>query len=182
MNLQELLTDRKAAIIEKWFEAVLETYPEDSSRFLEKQRDPFRNPVGHTMRRGIEGVFGELLGDLDYGRVSAFLDEIIRIRAVQDFTPSQAVSFILLLKGVIREELLKNGEKAPWDELPALESKIDRLLLFSFDIFVGCREKIYEIKANELRRMTFRLLQRANVVDEDKSSETGTSSGNNDNA
>jgi RsbT co-antagonist protein rsbRD N-terminal domain len=177
MKIEKLLSEQKSAIIKKWFDAVVKTYPEDSSGFLGKQKDPFTNPVGHTIRHGIEGIFDELLGDLDYERVSPFLDEIIRVRAVQDFTPSQAVSFIFSLKRVIRDELLKRREGIPWDELPALESRIDRLALFSFDIFVACREKLYEIKANELRNMTFRLLQRVNVMDE----ESGSSSVNNDN-
>jgi RsbT co-antagonist protein rsbRD N-terminal domain len=182
MKLQKLLSEEKAAIIKKWFDAVLETYPEDTSRFMGKKGNPFANPVGHTIRRGIEGVFDELLGDLDYERVSPFLDEIIRIRAVQDFTPSQAISFIFSLKSLIREELRKSRPEVPWEELLELESKIDKLALFSFDIFVACREKLYEIKANELRNMTFRLLQKVNVSDEDQGGEPDSSSGNNDNA
>jgi hypothetical protein len=66
--------------------------------------------------------------------------------------------------------------------LLALESRIDSLALFSFDIFVACREKLYDIKANELRNMTFRLLQKVNVSDEDEGKEPGSSSCNNDNA
>jgi hypothetical protein len=182
MKLQKLLSEEKAAIIKKWFDAVLETYPEDTSRFMGKKGNPFANPVGHNIRQGIEGVFDELLGDMDYERVSSFLDEIIRIRAVQDFTPSQAISFIFSLKSLIREELQKSRTEVPWEELLELESKIDKLALFSFDIFVACREKLYEIKANELRNMTFRLLQKVNVSDEDQGREPDSSSGNNDNA
>jgi hypothetical protein len=44
------------------------------------------------------------------------------------------------------------------------ESKIDDLALLSFDIYMKCREKIYELKSNEVRNMTFRLLQRANLI------------------
>ncbi|MEJ2697375.1 MAG: RsbRD N-terminal domain-containing protein [Candidatus Sulfobium sp.] len=182
MKLHELLSQQKAAIIKKWFDSVLRTYPEDSSRFMGKKGDPFTNPVGHTIRRGLEGVFDELLGELDYDKVSPFLDEIIRVRAVQDFTPSQAVSFIFSLKSLIREELARNRAEVSLEELLAFESKIDRLALFSFDIFVICREKLYEIKANELKNMTFRLLQRVNAMDEDKGGNPESSSGNNDNA
>ena len=181
MKLEKLLTEKKESLSKKWFDAVLATYPEDSSSFMGKQKNPFTNPVGHTLRRGIEGMLDELLGDFDYEKVSPFLDDIIRVRAVQDFTPSQAVSFIFLLKGLIREELLKSKTEVPWAELPALESKIDGLVLLSFDIFVACREKLYEIKANELRNMTFRLLQRVNVMDEDEGEKPGSSSGNNAN-
>ena len=182
MKLEDLLSEKKAAIINRWFDAVLASYPEDSSGFIVKRNDPFTNPVGYTIRRGIEGIFGGLLGGPDYEKISPFLDEIIRVRAVQDFTPSQAVFFVFQLKGVIRDELMKSGAEVPWEELRALEAEIDRLALLSFDIFVACREKLYEIKANELRNMTFRLLQKVNVMDEETEEKPGSSSGNSDNA
>jgi len=31
-------------------------------------------------------------------------------------------------------------------------------------VYMKCREKIYEIKANEARNMTFRLLQQAKLI------------------
>jgi len=40
------------------------------------------------------------------------------------------------------------------------------MALISFDIYMKCREKIYELKTDELRRMTYRLLQKANLVRE----------------
>lgn len=178
MNLKNLLSERKSAILKRWFEMILETYPADTSNFLKNQKNPFTNPVGHTIFQGIEELFNELLNGIDSDPDSfktPFLDNIIRIRAVQDFTPSQAIAFVLLLKKVIREELkndptlnLLQGnsgrENGIIEELLALESKIDDLALLSFDIYMKCREKIYELKANEVKNMTFRLLQRANLV------------------
>ena len=96
---------------------------------------------------------------------TAFLDGIVRIRAVQDFAPSQAVSFIFVLKGVVRGEL-KNEllENRFSEELAAFDSAVDVLALFAFDIYMKCREKIYELKAKEATNMTFRLLQQARII------------------
>jgi hypothetical protein len=165
MTLETFLSEKKPALLEKWFNLILATYPADTSSFLKNQKDRFTNPVGHTIYQGIEKILDELVQGVDLGRISPFLDNILRVRAVQDFTPSQAVAFIFSLKNVIREETKgeKNLTVSP-DELYKLDSRIDALALASFDIFMKCREKLYDIKANELRNMTFRLVQRANAL------------------
>ena len=165
INLKDLLLEKKSTILKRWFNMILETYPSDTSNFLKKQKNCFANPVGYNISQGINGIFDELLNEADTDKVSPFLDNIIRIKAVQDFSPSQAMSFIFLLKKAIRESLgNKIHETHISKELLLFESKIDNLALLSFDIYIKCRERIYEIKADEVRRMTFRLLQRANLI------------------
>ena len=93
MRIENLLEQRKAAIVKKWFDRVIQTYPADTSKFLKNHKDPFANPVGQTVLRGLEALFDTLLKEPDTDTISSFLDPIIRIRAVQDFTPSKAVSF-----------------------------------------------------------------------------------------
>jgi hypothetical protein len=165
MTLETFLSEKKPAVLEKWFNLILATYPADTSSFLRNQKDRFTNPVGHTIYQGIEKILEEVEKGVDLDRVSPFLDNILRVRAVQDFTPSQAVAFIFSLKDLIREELAGDKNLAlSYDELHKLDSRIDSLALASFDIFMKCREKLYEIRANELRNMTFRLVQRANAL------------------
>jgi hypothetical protein len=167
MRLIELLSERKSVILSKWSDVILGSYPADASNFLNKQEDRFTNPVGHTILKGIEGIYDGILKDTEFDRVAPFLDDIIRVRAVQDFLPSEAVSFVISLKKIIHEEIGNDkGEAISRQELLALESRIDTLALMSFDIFMKCKEKIYEIKANEVKRMTFRLLQQANLLNE----------------
>ncbi len=69
------------------------------------------------------------------------------------------------LKKMIRDEM-KTAKANADDEILELESRIDALALIAFDIYMKCREKIYELKANEVKNMTFRLLQRANLMGE----------------
>lgn len=165
MNLENLLTHKRSTLLRKWFNMVIETYPPETALFLKRQKDRFANPVGSVIFQGLEDIFRELLQGIDYERVSIFLDNIIRIRAVQDFTPSQATSFIFLLKKVIREELEKEIRKNGLsEELLKLEYRIDELALLAFDIFVQCREKIYELKAMELNNQTYSLLKRAKLI------------------
>ncbi len=168
MELKSILLQKKSVILKRWFDMVLETYPADSVSFFKNQKDKFANPVGAAIVEGIEKIFNELLArEMNPGTVGMFLDNIIRIRAVQDFTPAEALAFIFSLKKVVREEawaeIQANGLT---EELFAFESQIDDLSLISFNIYMKCREKIYEIKANEARDSTFRLLQRANLMTE----------------
>lgn len=177
MKFKDLLLERKSSIINKWFDSIIESYPADSSNFFKKQKNRFLNPVGQTISVGIGDLFDQLLQGADPEKFFPFLNDIIKIRAVQDFSPSKAVSFIFLLKQVVREELKSEIRKNQIsDELTSFESQIDALALLSFDIYVKCRERIYEIKADETIRMTYRLLQRANLICEIEEREPDTGS------
>lgn len=166
MNLKHYLIEKKPAILKKWFDAIAETYPKDTAGFLKKQKAQFTNPVGYTMADGTEKLFDVLLQGMIPDTVSSFLDSMIRIRAIQDFAPSEALAFILQLKKVVRQELGNDIVLQPGmnEELAAFDSAVNDLALFSFDIYMKCREKIYELKANEARSMTFRLLQQARLI------------------
>jgi hypothetical protein len=167
--------EKKEELLASWFDRILDTYPAETAKFLKSQKDRFANPVGQAIRGGIEEIFQELLHGGDIGKLSGFLDNIIRVRAIQEFTASRAVGFIFFLKSVVREAV-KDRPLTPelFEELSALDSQIDSLALIAFDIFMQCREKLYDIKANEMKNMTYRLLQRANMVSEVKDAEKET--------
>ena len=166
MNLKEILQDKRPAIVKKWFETVLDTYHEDARGPMRRQAAQFTNPVGFNISQGTEGLFDALLQGMLPDTVSTFLDSIIRIRAIQDFSPSQALAFIFQLKKIIRAELGKDQiqDRRIAEELTAFDAVIDELALFAFDIYMKCRESIYDIKAKEARNMTFRLLQKAQLI------------------
>ena len=167
MTLGDFLSQKRQAILTLWFDTIVETYPPETAKFLRSQKSQFANPVGSTILRGIEGVFDALIEGGEPQKISPFLDNIIRIRAVQDFTASQAVSFIFSLKTTIRDSLgAEIAEQGLTEDLVLLESRIDDLALMTFDIYMKCREKIYDLKANEARKMTFRLIERMNRLDE----------------
>jgi hypothetical protein len=167
MSLNSLLAQRKTAIVKKWFAATIETYPPDTAKFLKSQKDPFANPVGKTISKGLEGLLNEFLKEMDYEIIISFLDPIIRIRAIQNFSPAQAISFIFLLKKAIRENIKKEvSEEQLFNELLLLESKIDQLAMIAFNLYMQCKEKIYDLKANEMRNTTYKAFKRAGLVRE----------------
>ena len=149
MGLNEALAARRGVVLERWFQAVLATYPAETARFLAGGADPFANPVGHTVREGLGRLYDRFVADVPASELSAAIDGIVRIRAVQEFTPSAAVGFVYTLKGILREELAD----AALDPvgLATLESGVDRLALVAFDVYMQCREKIFEIRVREIR-------------------------------
>jgi len=176
MQVSKLLKQEQDAILNQWFRMILETYnPETASRLL-KEKNQFSNPVGHTLRQGLEGVYGELAGELHPERMRTYLDLIIRIRAVQEFSPAQAIAFVFLLKNIIREK----SKKEAWtnlisqDDLLEFEQKVDETALLAFNVYSDCREKLYELRVNEVKNRSFRLLQRANLLAEIPESEEGS--------
>ena len=165
MKLKDLLEAKRSVITKKWFDAIMETYPTDTTGFLKKQKDVFANPVGHVISQGTERILEVLIEGKEFAESLTFLDDIIRVRAVQDFTPSKAMNFIFLLKRVLREEAEEEiRQNQIYGELLRFESKIDDLALFAFDIYAKCREQLNQLKIDELKRMTFTLLKKANLM------------------
>lgn len=165
MTLEKQLSEKRSRIIKRWLALTLETYPEDTQRFLKKRKDRFANPVGTTLSDEIEKLYDAFIHSADVETVSPILENIIKIRAIQDFTPSQAVAFVFLLKGVIRSEMDQEiRDRLTTKEWFELESRIDTLALLAFDVYGKCREVIFQIRTNEVKNHVSRLLQRAGLV------------------
>ncbi|MHC1744236.1 MAG: RsbRD N-terminal domain-containing protein [Syntrophobacteraceae bacterium] len=168
MGLLEFLEERRSVIVKRWFHLIADTYPPQTAEMLKKQTNQFTNPVGYALRHGTEGLYGELLRGVEPEKTTGFLDKIIRIRAIQDFTPAQAVGFVFLLKRIIREEVQHKDwkDRISTDDLLELESHIDNMVLLGLNVYAQCREKLYEVRLTEVKNRTFRLLQLANLTAE----------------
>ena len=164
-RIEEILPGKKADIVKKCFNLTVEAYPPETASLLKRERDRFLNPVGFTIRSEIENIFDEVVGAMDAERLFASLENVIKIRAVQNFAPSEAISFVYLLKRSIREELTSNAGCGTRERVPGvaedtlikglteLDEKIDRVALLAFDVYVQCREKIHEIKLKEAKAL-----------------------------
>ncbi len=165
MNLTQLLTEKRPVLLEKWRDRVFACYPPETAGFLRKEADRFSNPVAHRLSEGLKGIFAVLLGDLGPEAASAQLDEVLRIWAVQNFTPSQALAFVFFLKPIIREELAKElkTDAALAEELLEWESRLDGLALLGFDVYMKRREKLSDLRVEEVKARVSGLLRRAGV-------------------
>jgi hypothetical protein len=159
MHLKQILEKHKASFIKQWFQATIDTYPAQSARVLGKDSNRFDNPVGAVTHETIEDVFTLILNDFDPEALEKALDPVIRIRAVQAFSASEAVSFVFALKQ-INETLLDDGLAREFDRL------VDQIALAAFNRFMKCREEIFLLKAVESKRRIHRAFERAGLVAE----------------
>ncbi len=136
-----------------WLERVLHAYPSQGAQFLANESDPFRNPVGSTLRQAIGILLDELMLGMDRSRITVALDSIMQIRAIQGLEPSRALEFLFQLKDVLRSRLT-----GPEREL--MEGRIDEWALLAFDLYMNYRERTYQARANEARRRLFVLERR----------------------
>ncbi|MBR9979545.1 MAG: RsbRD N-terminal domain-containing protein [Desulfatitalea sp.] len=166
MGLIAQLAVKQDAIVDKWFARVIDTYPAETARFLRRQKDPFANPVGQTTFQNLATLVAMLDSDWDPEKARAALDPIMRIRAIQDFSPAQATGFVFDLKQVIRGMMASPMDPGRIENLVALDQRIDELILIAFDIFMLCREKIYELKANEMKNTTYKAFAKAGLIKE----------------
>ena len=165
MSSVQALAAKKQEILKSWFQITVDSYPGDTARFLKSQKDPYANPVGQATYQSLDALVGALIAGDGRDVMATALDPILRIRAVQTFTPSRAVSFVFSLKQIIRQVLPADDCDAG-EVLMALDQQIDEMALAAFDIFVACREKVYELKATESRKQFFGSLKRAGLIDE----------------
>lgn len=163
MSLWSFLISQEKDILAKWFEAIVADYPAETARFLKNNSDPFRNPVGHTFRQGIEALWAELVRPLiSEEKLKTALEPLVKIRAVQDFPPSRAVSFLLYLKRPVRELWAEASQgDASWQELMEFEERVDLATLLAFEVYSLCREQLYAIRIKELKNSIPRIYREA---------------------
>jgi hypothetical protein len=162
--LKDSLLREKETVFKKWFELVVSNYPGETQKVLLSNTDRFANPVRASLAEGLEGLLQNLIdqSDLNQPIIQEHLDKIIRIRAVQDFSPSSAVGFVFLLKYTVREVLAKEiTDSKRFEELLTFETSVDKLALLAFNVYMQCREAVFNIRATEIRNRTSRILDRA---------------------
>lgn len=131
------------ALANRWFERTIASYRGPVTTRATSDDDPFLNPIAHTLRENLSTLARELTGAMDEAAVAPALDAVVRLRAVQDFNPAEAVGFVFELRSLLRED------GAAVSEL--MDTRIDELALMAFNQYMNCREQIFELRAKELR-------------------------------
>jgi hypothetical protein len=150
MNRAEALKQKEKAILSLWIERTLDTYI--ASDFFKTSRDAFANPVGSNIREGLSQLLHLMLSGAEPSQYARALDQVIRIRAVQEFAPSQAVGPLLELKWIVRQVF--SEEEAYRVFLPDLlpfDREVDRLALQAFDLYMECRDRLHRARIRELK-------------------------------
>jgi len=131
MDLDEAFRNHKEKIVAKWVEYTLATY--SSSGFFLREHDRFANPIGGNVREALARLFTLLARNADVKEMMAPLEQLISIRAVQEFSPSQAVAPLNAVKHIAREVLSADKERKHLvQDLYDFEFAVDLAMLAAF--------------------------------------------------
>jgi hypothetical protein len=81
------------------------------------------------------------------------------VRAVQEFAPSAAVSFVFGLKDLLHE-VVGHTERDVTGSLDIIDNRIEVLGLCAFDVYMRCREQMWAIRAKEIRNQSVGIMER----------------------
>lgn len=150
MDLAEGFRNHREKIVNKWVDYTLSTY--SSSGFFIKEKDTFANPVGGNIRQALGSLFLLLSKGADSSDYVPHLEQIMSIRSVQDFTPSQAVSPLNAVKHITRDVFAADSERKHLvSELYDFEFAVDLAVLAAFDIYMKYRERLYQVRMQEIK-------------------------------
>lgn len=155
MTLNQRFQQRWQAVAEAWLAKMLAALPESSRRFIATESDPFANPAGATLRRETRRICEGLARGDPPELSDGAMHEIIESRCLQGASAGETVSFVFLLKEILRTELrLPAATHEAWCEL---DRRVDALALAAFDAYANCRERLYNLRVNELKRSVYSL-------------------------
>lgn len=164
MGVKEKLSECQTEIIADWFKSAMSDYSDKTAAAYTNSRNQFANPVGTTISKAMELIVGNLINEEDNREeVKSKLEEVVRIRALQDFSPSESLGFIFHLKDILLKYLGKKLDSENVKELLKIDAEIDRLAQISFDTYAKCREKVFELRNKEIQNQARILLKRANI-------------------
>jgi len=160
MELGEALHNNRYKIVDQWVDYTLSSY--ESSSFFKKEKDAFANPIGGTIRSALKKLFPLLCQGGDAAVYKEPLSQMMHLRSVQDFSPSQAVAPLNAVKHITRDILASDKEtKDLVNELYDFEFAVDLAMLAAFDLYMDCREKIYKVRIDEIKSGKFILTDSA---------------------
>jgi hypothetical protein len=162
MSLRAQLVEARSAVCLRWLDAILADYGPDTAVRWRRERDRFANPVGHALATGLPDLFEAVVGTAESpDRATAALEEIVRIRSVQDLSPSRAVGFVFPLRDAIRQELgAPAAGEANAEALAEIDARIERLAMLAVDAYVRCRDQMFRLRQEELKRSVASILRR----------------------
>lgn len=165
MDLERRLAEDKEGLAAQWYDLLLGSYPPETRKVWKAQTDGFLNPVGETLKDATAKLLDLVLQWNDAGAIAGELDRIVKIRAVQDFPPSQALAFVFQLKRLVRDAYMREiREQEGWDALLGFEAKVDNLALMALDLYTKCRQQIYDLRVQEVKNAQRNLLIRAKMI------------------
>jgi hypothetical protein len=153
------IAEHQDEILKRWIDHTIDGYPEETAKFLRSKTDRFENPVGAGLREGLAVLLDGVFRGVEPEQFSSAMDRVIRVRAVQELSPSKAVGFVFDLRGLLRE-VVGDTNAGTRESLDTIDQRIERLGMYAFDVYMSCREQMWAIRAQEIRNQSVGIMER----------------------
>lgn len=155
----------KEKILSQWLADFLRHHSIDAIGVSRTVNDRFLNPVGHVIKNANIHLYDAILGnDIDAKEISSHMQELMRVQAVQQLSPAQALAPFTALKQhiyTLTEHSLK--DKTLFKQYLEIINRIDTLMLMAFDIYVQDKENLFQIRVKELKSAQSQILRFAQL-------------------
>lgn len=149
MKIKDLLEEKETEILNKWKEVVLGRYEAETVRIFMDQQDQFANPLGYKTSAGLKELYRVICDESDREIETPALGQLIKLMAVQEISPSQALGFVFTLKEIIRK--IARNRKISEVEWESFDARVDQAALALFDLYSNSREKLNQVRFNDFK-------------------------------
>lgn len=126
------------AIAAHWSETVFALWDSGPESLLRAERDPFRNPVGATVREGLRTLATEVLGEMRDECIRQAMDDLAHVLAVQPFERGSALGFVDGLPAALASMEIAIT--------PLLAARIETFAGLAAAAYDACRDKIESLR------------------------------------
>jgi rsbT co-antagonist protein RsbR len=153
--ISEILQKHEGEILAEWLN-LLKGGRGRTGRLKEGELETQARQVLGALRIAAQGGVDSDIATEPYAALREILDSISRSRALQSYTPSETATFVLSLKEPIFNRLGKSIADAASlrREVWSLTALIDRLALYTADVFQQTREEVIKRQQEELAELS----------------------------
>ncbi len=159
--LTDTLKKDAQKIASLWHSEFFSHHTLDSVGVSRTVTDQFLNPVGHIVKEATTQLYKAVIGeDVNQEDIKKQIEDLLKIQAVQQLSPAQALLPIRMIKELIYNAIsaqLKTAED--FKVYKEICDRTDTLLLMAFDIYAQDKETLYRIRVNELKSAQSQILR-----------------------
>lgn len=161
MDIKTILIDKEKKILKKWEEVVMGRYDPQAVSIFKKQKDQFANPLGYKTTTGLKELYEVICDESDQEIETPALGQFVKLMAVQEVNPSEALKFVFTIKRIVRKAAGK--KKISDQEWEAFDNRVDGVALALFDIYSASREQLWEVRYEDFEKKRFTLTREGGV-------------------
>jgi len=147
------IASHRDEILMALMEGLYEPYSPEAATSFRRKVDPFENPIGSTFGRSASIIADGMAAGMPPRAFRQTFDDMIRIRAVQGISPSEVMSFLFAVRKALAAGTAGSGDDSlQASDIAEINEWIDCAIALCMDIYMECRENIFNLKVMELKK------------------------------